>query len=379
MLEIWFWQLIISPHMSDLAVALVRLGHKVTYVVQREMSEERARQGWLPPSLPGVKLQVANSNEAVQHLAKFAPGDSIHVCQGVRANGLISLAQRILALRGLRQWSVMETVNDTNWLGVLKRLEYDRIFKIQKEQQQGILATGYRTTDWIVARGMPKDKVYPFAYFLPKEASAWAPNLHTSAPFRFLFAGRLVPLKRVNWLIDALANLRNHVFELWIVGIGPEEAALRNLAKDKLDNRVRWLGQLPLPEVPAVMAQADCLVLPSVHDGWGAVASEALMVGTPVICSSACGVAGVVKASGVGGVFKVNEFSALHQLLFKQMANGPIMETPRRDLAAWANCLNADTGAVYLQEIFEHAANRSNAPPTPPWLRSEARMPSDID
>jgi hypothetical protein len=60
-------------------------------------------------------------------------------------------------------------------------------------------------------------------------------------------------------------------------------------------------------EVPRAMAQADCLVLPSIHDGWGAVASESLMVGTPVVCSDACGVAGVVQASGVGGVFPVKD------------------------------------------------------------------------
>lgn len=51
----------------------------------------------------------------------------------------------------------------------------------------------------------------------------------------------------------------------------------------------------------ACMARADVLVLPSWHDGWGAVVSEALMAGTPAIASDACGSAGVVRASGVGG------------------------------------------------------------------------------
>ena len=35
------------------------------------------------------------------------------------------------------------------------------------------------------------------------------------------------------------------------------------------------------------------------------------MVGTPVICSDACGSAGVVHASGVGGVFRSSDHCAL--------------------------------------------------------------------
>ncbi|MBK8317252.1 MAG: glycosyltransferase family 4 protein [Betaproteobacteria bacterium] len=67
----------------------------------------------------------------------------------------------------------------------------------------------------------------------------------------------------VDWLVNALAGLTDQSFELWIVGAGAEEPALRTLAARKLDNRVRWLGQLSPPEVPVVMAQADCVVLPS--------------------------------------------------------------------------------------------------------------------
>jgi len=371
MLNIWFWQLIISPHMADLAVALARRGCKVTYVAQREMSEDRARQGWVAPSLPDVKLLLADSDEAVRRLVQSAPANSIHVCQGVRANGLIGLAQDALTLRCLRQWVVMETVNDSGWRGVLKRAEYSRIFRASGKSLQGVLAFGYRTADSIVARGMPGNRVYPFAYFLPNDKAPVAQSQRDPGPFRFVFAGQLIPRKRVDWLINALAGLTDQSFELWIVGTGPEESVLRTLATSKLDNRVRWLGQLSLPDVPAVMAQADCLVLPSVHDGWGAVASEALMVGTPVICSDACGVAGVVRASGTGGVFPVVDRSAFIQLLAAQLAHGPVSDRKRRHLSSWATCLGANAGAAYLQEILEFKSFDSSVSPIAPWLAVE--------
>lgn len=349
--------------MANLAVALAQRGCNVTYVAQREMSDDRARQGWSTPSLPGVALQLADSNEAVQRLVQLAPAASIHICQGVRSNGPIGVAQLALAERSLQQWVVMETVDDSGWRGVLKRAEYSRIFRARGKSLQGVLTTGHRTANWVIARGMLAEQVYPFAYFLPDDKSSVAPSLRKPGPFRFVFAGQLIPRKRVDCLINALAGLAAQPFELWIVGAGPEEPALRTLAAGKLGNRVNWLGQLSLPDVPAVMAQADCLVLPSVHDGWGAVASEALMVGTPVICSDACGVAGVVRNSGKGGVFSVNDGAALQKLLNARLKNGAVDVEDRINLRAWATCLGADAGAKYLQSILTNTGAHSIAAP----------------
>lgn len=133
--------------MAYLAVELARRGCKVTYVAQRAMSDDRVRQVWLAPSLPGVSLQLADSNEAVQRLVQLAPADSIHICQGARANGLVGLAQLALVVRGLRQWLVMETVEDSDWRGVLKRAEYSRILQARGKSLQGVLAIGHRTAD----------------------------------------------------------------------------------------------------------------------------------------------------------------------------------------------------------------------------------------
>lgn len=369
MFEVWFWQLIISPHMADLAVALARRGCKVNYVVHKEMSKDRAQQGWQSPSLQGVNLHVASSNVAVQHLIQAASDESVHICQGIRANGMVGLAQRALKTRGLRQWVIMETVNDAGWRGLLKRVEYCRVLRRFDTSLQGILATGHSTRDWISARGISPKKIYPFAYFLPDGRPATTQIQRESGPFRFVFAGRLIPLKRVDWLINSLATLQNKSFELWIVGTGSAKTELESLAFKKLGNRVRWLGQLTMPEVPVVMAQADCLVLPSEHDGWGAVASESLIVGTPVVCSDACGVAGVVRNSGYGGVFATNNFDEFTSLLAKQIAQGEIHTTQRQKVARWSTCLNSDSGARYLHEILEFSLSDEKIRPVEPWCK----------
>ena len=184
--------------------------------------------------------------------------------------------------------------------------------------------------------------------------------------FRFLFVGSLIKLKRVDLLLRSLSKLDGD-FELLIVGDGPMRENLQSMANVLLPNHVRWLGTLPMNDIPHLMSSADCLILPSRHDGWGAVVSEALMVGTPVICSDACGSAGVVHASGVGGVFRSGDHCALTAELAVAFSAGYLQPEARERLATWAQCLGATQGALYLQSIFQ-SYESSGSIPSPPWF-----------
>lgn len=364
---IWFWQRIVSPHMVGIAAALVQKGCAVSYVAEKEMSDDRAQLGWSVPDLGGVVLRMARSDSEVQALAQQAPADSIHICQGIRSNGRVGIAQRVLENRGLRQWVVMETVDDAGARGVLKRLEYARLFLRWRRSLEGVLATGHITRDWVMARGMPGDRVYPFAYFLPDpvEKAIHAPR--ASGPFRFVFVGQFIELKRLDLLIRALHALVDRFeFELLVVGSGPLEARLNADADAALPDRVRWIGRLPRASVPDALARADCLVLPSRHDGWGAVISEALMAGVPAICSDACGAVTAVIESGVGGVFRANDEVDLRAHLCRVMQAGHFEPAQRDRLARWASCLGASAGADYLLKIIAHREAGGDRP-VPPW------------
>ena len=136
------------------------------------------------------------------------------------------------------------------------------------------------------------------------------------------------------------------------------------------------MGKLPLEEVPAVMAKADCLVLPSRHDGWGAVVSEALMVGTPVICSDHCGAAVAVVASGHGGVFESGDVKSLSTHLQTVLAAGRISSERRARLAEWARCLGAEAGADYLIKILNHKPGSPK--PLPPWQLRDVSVSGSV-
>lgn len=352
--------------MAGLASALARQGYNVTYVAEQELSADRVKLGWQMPDMQGVKVRFAEDGAAIDVMVREASVRSVHLCQGIRGNGKVSRAQRALVRRGLRQWVVMETIDDAGAVGMIKRWEYGRLFHSKGHSIEGVLAIGHTTVDWITALGMPAERVYPFAYFLP-DVNLPEPTLQREpGPFRFLFVGQFIKLKRLELLVGSLQSLLEREFELLVVGSGPSERNLRVLAESALPDRVRWLGRHPQAEVPLIMRQSDCLVLPSRHDGWGAVISEALMAGTPVICSDACGAAGVVQASGFGGVFPRNRGEDLQVRLDEQLQSGSINTGNRMRLASWATALGAEAGARYLINILDYAANGGSRP-MPPW------------
>ena len=348
-----------------LAVALGGLGVKVTYVAQERMSFERKQQGWLEPKTGTVLVKIVDNKQSVCQLVAGVPEDSIHICQGIRANGLVSVAQSELQTRGLTQWVIMETVRDVGWRGVIKRIEYARLFRKKRNSIAGVLATGHRTPDWVVQRGVPAENVFPFAYFLEKGESIEAAPVQGKS-FRFIFVGQFISRKRLDWLIAALGSLVDQNFELVVIGSGALEDALRKQAEDVLGNKVVWLGLLPSNEVRHQLAKADCLVLPSLHDGWGAVVSEALLCGTPAICSDTCGCAGVVERSNVGGVFRSDNFGELGDLLIRAMQVGRVSSAQRIETIAWSDAITAKAGALYLVRILTFGQG-DTITPRPPW------------
>lgn len=366
-LSIWFWQTEVSPHMAGLISAVANLDCEVVYVVNQTVSYKRTTQGWLQPDIGKARLELAPTEQAVRALAEAAPLDSVHFCEGLRSNGLVGKARHTLARRSLRLWVVMETVEDVAWSGLLKRLEYRRILLKWRRHLQGILAIGYQTPDWIAARGMPADRVFPFAYFLNDVEDRLQIHRPLNACYQLIFVGQFIHRKRLDLLIAAIRKLNTDDIKLTVVGSGPLENEWRLMAETALPGRVNWLGRLTMNEVSAHIALADCLVLPSQHDGWGAVVSEALMVGTPVICSDACGAAGVVMESGHGSVFRAGDVDSLVQCLATRLSYGYFENKARKELMSWARCLGANAGADYLLQILSYS-DRCATTPLPPWV-----------
>lgn len=353
--EIWFWQLIVSPHMVKLAKELTKLGVKVNYVVQEEMTNERKSLGWTIDSLDNIKLFFYKNN--LSEILSNSDENAIHIIQGLRGNGYINEVANFFNINNIKFWVVLETVNTTGFKGYLKNFLYRKIYSKFKENITGFLSIGYTSPQWLQSIGVERNIIFPFTYFLDPSIV----ETEVSDNFIFIFVGNLIERKRPQLILESLSKINSNVdFELWIVGDGVLRDHLMSLNK-KL--KIKWLGIQPINNVRQFIANADCLILPSLFDGWGAVVSEALIEGTPAICSSSCGVAGVVSKSNYGGVFAYNDENEFVRLLERQLNKGKVEKNDRAILKNWGRCLTAELGAKYLYDILFNDIHTNFLPP----------------
>jgi glycosyltransferase involved in cell wall biosynthesis len=116
-------------------------------------------------------------------------------------------------------------------------------------------------------------------------------------PLRLISIGRLQDFKGFQFALRALARAATTNTEYWIVGDGP---ARRRLEKETatlgIDERVRFLGQLPRDGALSKLSQSDVLIHPSLHESGGLVCLEAMAARTPVVCLDLGGPATIVTA-----------------------------------------------------------------------------------
>lgn len=102
---------------------------------------------------------------------------------------------------------------------------------------------------------------------------------------------RLVHKNAVDDVIRALALLPDRV-KFLVLGIGSDEEKLKRLVSDlQLQDRVRFLGQIPHVEMPKYLKISDIFIRPARSEGMGNSFVEAFAAGLPVIATQEGGIA----------------------------------------------------------------------------------------
>jgi glycosyltransferase involved in cell wall biosynthesis len=127
-----------------------------------------------------------------------------------------------------------------------------------------------------------------------------------------LFVGKITPVKGVDVLIRAMAELPQ-VVQLVIAGnfMMSADPLYRLAEKLAVRERVRFVGYLGDEQKLAAYRDADVVAYPSAHESFGLVPFEALMCGTPVVVCGDSGCGEVTKAAGGGLLVPHGEPAAL--------------------------------------------------------------------
>ncbi|MDP8248106.1 MAG: glycosyltransferase family 4 protein [Candidatus Tritonobacter lacicola] len=179
-----------------------------------------------------------------------------------------------------------------------------------------VVAISNTTREWAIGSGVKRDTVkvvYPgFDRILPGRLES--PNIDGSGAVRLLFVGEVRPRKGLEYLIEAVAMLKDMDIFLSIVGDLTFESdyyeALRGKARElEIEERVLFLGRVPSEELTAQYRSADIFILSSLLEGFGIVLLEAMSFGLPIIATKAGSIPELVE-DGING-FLVDRASSV--------------------------------------------------------------------
>ncbi len=126
-------------------------------------------------------------------------------------------------------------------------------------------------------------------FIMPLSIPHFAPLTPNPQNKEIAYVGRLIPLKRVDLLIDFLKQRPD--YSLKIIGDGPTRKQLQEQTKhEQLQQRVHFVGTIDNNQLPLQLQTASVVVIPTSENNYqaeqfGKAALEAVMLGLPVITS----------------------------------------------------------------------------------------------
>ncbi|MBI1785928.1 glycosyltransferase family 4 protein [Candidatus Sumerlaeota bacterium] len=207
--------------------------------------------------------------------------------------------------------------------------------------------------------GFPEEKIHFLPYYMNVDQfrSIERPpaSFDSSLPLRVLYCGRLLPIKGLDWAIEAFSGLgeAGKHCHLTIMGDGPQRELIEDRIKTLGIKTVQFIGEVAWNDRFKPFAEHDMLLFPSRHDGWGMAVMEAMASGMAVAGSRNAGaVAAYVKDGETGFQFDCGDVDGLRKTLIRCIQDRPLVlamgRRAREVVANWT----VENGVKRLIEIL---------------------------
>jgi glycosyltransferase involved in cell wall biosynthesis len=353
-----FWHSYLMFHQAAYIRELANMpGNTVHWCVTEDLPVLYRDRGYPVPDTGEVQVHVAPTPEQIAELATL-PG-SVQVFFGLRGFALPLVAFKASLGAPVHRFLMTENRYEPGARLLPRWLAYTWDALRYRRHLSGVFCIGhsgrYGGARFFSACGYPRERIVPFVHVVGNTPVQHMPVQRDHK--EILYVGQLIVRKRVDLLLQAFSQLAMPSAHLRLIGQGPEEQNLRQLASELgIAERVSFSRGMPNAGTVAAMAAADVLVLPSRFDGWGAVVNEALMVGTPVICSNRCGASDLIENGRNGHVFEAGKVHALLQRLQS------VCQDFHWDRAALASTESTRLGGAAVAARFQQSALRLLAP-----------------
>jgi glycosyltransferase involved in cell wall biosynthesis len=226
--------------------------------------------------------------------------------------------------------TVWETIP---FLDAYRNVRTRRYRRLVLEHTDLFLAATERARAALLLEGAPADRIRVAAPGVDR--SLFSTTGAATSDHVIVSPGRLVWEKGHQDVLRAVAALRRGVVDapatrtrVLVIGAGPEEGRLRRYANElRIADAVEVRSEIPYAEMPAVYAQASCMVLGSLpvwfwEEQFGMVLAEAMCAGLPIVASSSGAIPEVLR--GQAPTFAPGDWLGLARAL----AAGPLAQPP---------------------------------------------------
>lgn len=373
-IDVVWWESSITDHQLYTLKELSCLqGVNLRVFALRSEANDRKKQGWTSSDLSLVNGKVIGICPLIFIIRLFyRDSNSSHVFGGPFDSWLITLALFVSLIRGKKTFVLTEPfspisaglLNDNRrfllpFIGMLRSIKHRILWMCIRSRVDGVFAISRLAITQLKRFGVHESKLFPFGYFVPAIS---VPSSDTTRVYgdviKLIFVGTINKTKGIDLAVTAIDVLNRMGRKISLDVYGPGDVGQLGLPK----SRVTYKGMIQFGHSQSVIADYDCLILPSRYDGWGVAVNEALLAGVPVICSKQVGSSVLIDKWRCGAVFdnsvKDSLLSVLEDLCDRRAI---LLNEWRFNTELVRNTISPSVGALYISDVlfgrFDHNAN----------------------
>ena len=379
------WQPVLTDHQSYTLAAL-QLAAKCTLTVYVAKAEHPTRQvqGWVNRHADSLSPQLIPQKGWLTYVVRQLREhrDAVHIFGSPFEQPRLIVTLLLAIAMGLRVFLISEPYspistgyqNDKRKLinrakALLRPILYRFYGAMLSRRIAGVFAISPLAAAQYRGIGTPKEKIFPFGYFVPRSQGLDFEMTETDTQktgLSLVFIGTLIERKGLDVLIEAVKNLNKKELAVTLDVYGSGDPRQFNFDQIK----VKYCGLIPFGGAQVAISKYDVLVLPSRYDGWGVVVNEALMAGVPVICSNRVGAGAVVEQWRCGAIFASEDASDLERIVHELVIAPESLAKMRLAARNASAVLAPEVAGRYMFDVLGNDALHDQKPACP-WYESK--------
>lgn len=262
----------------------------------------------------------------------------------------------------IHELGMLQRGTGRGWTGRLSQFTRRTQLRITRRADAVICVSNFLRDEFLRAVDVPPERVHvvyngvDHSRFHPRyrpEARQRAARLLGIEPPYVLALASNEPRKNLRSLIQAYATLPEEVPRLVLAGAGDwGQGEIYEMVEEAgIAHRVRFTGYVPEAVLPDLYAGSRCFVFPSLYEGFGLPALEAMACGAPVVASNRSAIPEVTGEAAL--LVDANNVAALAEGIYRVLSDKPYRDTLRARATGQAATFSWERCARETRRVYE--------------------------